>query len=282
MILLDNNQILIASIFQSLKTPELQETNFLRHLVLNTYRMYRSKFKKQYGDLVICHDSSNCWRKDLFPEYKANRKEKQKTDGIDWKNIYSKLHEIREEVRGNFPYKNVEVPRTEADDIISVLCHEYSGKEDIVIVSNDKDFRQLLKLPNVRQYSPMLKSFVECDDPDAYLFDHILKGDSSDGVPNILSDSDTFIRKDKRQKRLTKKIIQVIKEEMGSSSTPPEFCSDNWERNKMIIDLSMIPLDITQLIIEAYETCKFGDRSSMLNYMIDNRLKNLIENLEDF
>jgi hypothetical protein len=281
-ILLDNNQILIASIFQSLKTPELQEKSFLRHLVLNTYRMYRSKFKDEYGDLVICHDSSNCWRKDFFPEYKANRKQKQKADVVDWNGIYNKLHEIREEIRENFPYRNIAVPRTEADDVISVLCHEYSEKENIVIVSNDKDFKQLLSLPNVKQYSPMKKGFIDCEDPSGYLFDHILKGDSSDGVPNILSDSDTFVRKDKRQKRLTKKIIELIEDEIKSSSTPPEFCLENWNRNKQIIDLSMIPDEIKGEIIESYENCKFGDRSSMLNYMINNRLKNLIENLEDF
>jgi 5'-3' exonuclease len=281
-ILLDNNQILIASIFQSLKTPELQEKSFLRHLVLNTYRMYRSKFKDEYGDLVICHDSSNCWRKDFFPEYKANRKQKQKADVVDWNGIYNKLHEIREEIRENFPYRNIAVPRTEADDVISVLCHEYSEKENIVIVSNDKDFKQLLSLPNVKQYSPMKKGFIDCEDPSGYLFDHILKGDSSDGVPNILSDSDTFVRKDKRQKRLTKKIIELIEDEIKSSSKPPEFCLENWNRNKLIIDLSMIPNEIKDEIIESYENCKFGDRSSMLNYMIDNRLKNLIENLEDF
>jgi hypothetical protein len=49
-----------------------------------------------------------------------------------------------------------------------------------------------------------------------------------------------------------------------------------------MIDLSMIPQDIQNEIIDEYKNCKFGDRSSMLNYMIDNRLKNLIENLEDF
>lgn len=244
--------------------------------------MYRSKFKDEYGDLVICHDSSNCWRKDFFPEYKANRKQKQKADVVDWNGIYNKLHEIREEIRENFPYRNIAVPRTEADDVISVLCHEYSEKENIVIVSNDKDFKQLLSLPNVKQYSPMKKGFIDCEDPSGYLFDHILKGDSSDGVPNILSDSDTFVRKDKRQKRLTKKIIELIEDEIKSSSTPPEFCLENWNRNKQIIDLSMIPTEIKDEIIESYENCQFGDRSSMLNYMIDNRLKNLIENLEDF
>lgn len=282
MILLDNNQILIASIFQSLKSPEVEEKNFLRHLVLNTYRMYRSSFKSEYGDLVICHDSSNCWRKDIFPEYKATRKEKQKTDAVNWHDIYNKLHEIRQEISKNFPYKNIRVERTEADDIISVLSTKYSKTEKVLIISNDKDFRQLLDIPNVRQYSPMSKSFVECDNPKKFLLEHIMSGDASDGIPNILSDDDTFVVKEKRQKRLTRKMIDMIKEEMGDGDTPPEFCKDGWERNQKLIDLTKIPDNIQEQIVAAYENAECGDRSSMLNYMIDHRLKNLIESLEDF
>ena len=282
MILLDNNQILIASIFQSLKNPELEEKNFLRHLVLNTYRMYRSSFKKEYGDLVICHDSSNCWRKDIFPEYKANRKERQKTDSVDWNDIYNKLHEIREEISKNFPYKNIRVERTEADDIISVLATKYSKTEKVLIVSNDKDFKQLLHLPNVKQYAPMGNSFVECENPHDFLLQHIMMGDSSDGIPNVLSDNDTFVVKEKRQKRLTKKMVSLILEEYESNNIPPSFCSDGWERNQKLIDLSKIPDNIQHSILEAYENAECGDRSSMLNYMIENRLKNLINSLEDF
>lgn len=231
---------------------------------------------------MICHDSSNCWRKDIFPEYKASRKEKQKTDAVDWHDIYNKLHELRQEISNNFPYKNIRVERTEADDIISVLATKYCQTEKVLIISNDKDFRQLLHLPNVRQYSPMSKSFVECDNPKKFLVDHIMAGDSSDGIPNILSDDDTFVVKEKRQKRLTRKMIDVIIEEMETTNVPPEFCKDGWERNEKLIDLTKIPANIQEQILTAYENAESGDRSSMLNYMIEHRLKNLIESLEDF
>ena len=282
MILLDNNQILIANIFQTIKQFDSIDENMLRHMVLNTYRMYRSMFKDEYGELVICHDSSNCWRKDIFEYYKQNRKAKQDASDVNWDEVYDALHKIRTEILENFPYKNIRVERAEADDIISVLCHKYSSQEKILILSNDKDFKQLQTLPNVSQYSCIRKEFLVCDDPQGFLVDHIIRGDSSDGIPNVLSDPDTFMTYGKRQKRLTKNVISDIIETYRMTGEPPEYCRDGWERNKALIDLSFIPDTIQQEIINQFEISPQGDRSKILNYMINNRLKNLIENIGEF
>ena len=265
-----------------MKQVDTIDENMLRHMVLNTYRMYRSMFKDEYGELVICHDSSNCWRKDLFSYYKQNRKTKQDESSIDWKSIYDALHKLRTEIEHNFPYKNIRVDRTEADDIIAVLCKEYSSKEKIIILSNDKDFKQLQKFENVKQYSCIKKDYLTCDDPSSFLVDHIIRGDVSDGIPNIISDDDTFVVKTKRQKRLTKAVISDILETYNATGSPPEYCSTGWDRNEKLIDLDSIPDTIQKEIIEQYEINSHGDRSKILNYMIDNRLKNLIGNLGDF
>jgi hypothetical protein len=282
LILIDNNQIILANIFQTIKQVDNIDENILRHMVLNTYRMYRSKFKHEYGELVICHDSSNCWRKDLFEYYKQNRKTKQDESNIDWKSIYDALHKIRTEIDENFPYNNVKVERTEADDIIAVLCKKYSSTEKILILSSDKDFKQLQKFENVNQYSCMKKDYLVCDDPSSFLVDHIIRGDVSDGIPNILSDDDTFVVKTKRQKRLTTAVVNDISETYNMTGSPPEYCLTGWNRNKKMIDLESIPDIIQEEIIKQYQTNSHGDRSKILNYMIENRLKNLIGNLEDF
>lgn len=282
MILLDNNQIILANIFQTMKQVDTIDENILRHMVLNTYRMYRSKFKDEYGELVVCHDSSNCWRKDLFEYYKQNRKAKQDESDVDWKSIYDALHNIRTEIDENFPYKNIKVERAEADDIIAVLCQEYSDKEKILILSNDKDFKQLQYSENVKQYSCIKKDYLVCDDPKMFLVDHIIRGDTSDGIPNILSDCDTFVDKSKRQKRLTKTIVNDIMETYKMTGLPPEYCMSGWKRNESLIDLNFIPDTIRGEVIHQYDTNGFGDRSKILNYMIENRLKNLIGNIEDF
>jgi hypothetical protein len=282
LILLDNNQIILANIFQTMKQVDKLDENILRHTVLNTYRMYRSMFKDEYGELVICHDSSNCWRKDLFEYYKQNRKTKQDESNVDWKSIYDTLHKIRSEIEDNFPYKNIKVERAEADDIIAILCKEYSSTEKILILSNDKDFKQLQKFENVKQYSSIKKDYLECDDPSLFLVDHIIRGDASDGIPNILSDDDTFVCKSKRQKRLTKSVVSDILETYQMTGSPPEYCLDGWNRNKKLIDLDSIPVTIQEEIVRQYQTNSHGDRSKILNYMIEFRLKNLIGSLEDF
>ena len=280
MILLDNNQIIIASMFQSFKQNQEIDEDLIRHMVLNTYRMYRTKFSKTYGELVICNDSPHCWRKDFFPPYKQNRKKNQKESAYNWKEIHETMDIIREEVKNTFPYKNIKVDKTEADDIIAVICKNYHTTDNILIISNDKDFQQLQMLHNVKQYSPLKRTFLECENPKNFLLEHVLRGDASDGVPNILSDDDTFINDDKRQKRITKKVIEGLNEELKSGIIHERA---NWERNKTLIDLSYIPTEYEDEILSQFNTeVTSGGRENLLNYFIEKKLRNLMEHIGDF
>ena len=275
-ILIDNNQIILSSIFTAAKTAQSEDDyGFIRHLVLNTYRKYLSKFRRDYGELIICNDSKNVWRKDFFPQYKKNRSERQKKSKFDWGKIFNELHTIREEMKDVFPYRFVQVERAEADDIIAVIAKNFHHKEKIMIVSSDKDFQQLQRYPNVEQYSPSKKGILRCDDPYDFLLDHVVRGDSSDGVPNAISDDAVFVE-GRRQTRLTNKKIQELKE-VG-------FQQENnfMERNQKLIDLTMVPDYIEEETMKQMETEVSGDRSKILNYMMKYRLRSLIDNLEDF
>ena len=275
-ILIDNNQIILSSIFTAAKTAQSEEDyGFIRHLVLNTYRKYLSKFRRNYGELVICNDSKNVWRKDFFPQYKKNRSERQKKSKFDWGKIFNELHTIREEMRDVFPYRFVQVERAEADDIIAVIAKNFHHKEKIMIVSSDKDFQQLQRYPNVEQYSPSKKAILRCDDPYDFLLDHVVRGDSSDGVPNAISDDAVFVE-GRRQTRLTNRKIEELKE-VGFQQ------EDNFmERNQKLIDLTMVPDYIEEETMRQMETEVSGDRSKILDYMMKYRLRSLIDNLEDF
>ena len=275
-ILIDNNQIILSSIFTAAKTAQSEEDyGFIRHLVLNTYRKYLSKFRRDYGELIICNDSKNVWRKDFFPQYKKNRSERQKKSKFDWGKIFNELHTIREEMRDVFPYRFVQVERAEADDIIAVIAKNFHHKEKIMIVSSDKDFQQLQRYPNVEQYSPSKKGILRCDDPYDFLLDHVVRGDSSDGVPNAISDDAVFVE-GRRQTRLTNRKIEELKE-VGFQQ------EDNFmERNQKLIDLTMVPDYIEEETMRQMETEVSGDRSKILNYMMKYRLRSLIDNLEDF
>jgi hypothetical protein len=138
---------------------------------------------------------------------------------------------------------------------------------------------QLGVFENVYQYSPLKKSYIKTENPKMFLLEHIVRGDASDGVPNILSDDDTFVTEDKQQKRLTTKVMtKVMDDIVNNRITELPF----YERNKSIIDLSSIPMELEQSIIDEFEKPVTGSKSKVMNYMIEKKLKNLITNLEDF
>ena len=117
MIIVDYSGIALASIIIN-KTFDEQ---LIRHMILNSLRMYRTRYKDEYGELVLAVDASNNWRKTAFPQYKATRKKTQKESTFDWGKAFTILNKIREEIAENFPYTVIRVAGCEADDIIGTL-----------------------------------------------------------------------------------------------------------------------------------------------------------------
>jgi 5'-3' exonuclease len=282
MILVDNTQVLMSSIFAQTRDIGTIDEHLIRHMVLNTYRMYRKKFFREYGELVICQDGGASWRRDFFPLYKAKRRADRKENPEQWDRFYGIINNIREEVAENFPYRNMIVQGCEADDIISFLAKRYSPTEKILILSGDKDFGQLHIFPNVSQYSPMLKKFITVENPKTYLFEHIVRGDSSDGVPNILSDDDSLINKSKRQKPVTKKRMDEILDFHADTGNIPSKYAANWNRNKTLIDLLHIPTEWEEKIEYEWNKTVTPTRAKILDYMIEKGLRNLIGDIGDF
>ena len=228
MILVDLNQVMISNLMGQLHSSRTNEVDedLLRHMVRNGIRSYRNKFSEEYGELVICCDDTNNWRKDSFPYYKAHRKTNRDESDLDWPNIFNCLNAIRDELKEFFPYKHIRVNRCEADDIIGTICHQEGvamgdGKEKILILSGDKDFIQLQVYSNVSQYDPVRKKMVKHNDPAQYLLEHIAKGDRGDGIPNALSADDTFVsggrQKPMRANRL-EEILSVVQDNDDSLS----------------------------------------------------------------
>jgi|TARA_B110001454_G_scaffold199881_1_gene205055 5'-3' exonuclease len=281
MILVDMNQISLASMMMHLhmsKSKEIDE-NMVRHMILNSLRMYRTKYSSEFGELVLCYDSKHYWRRDYFPEYKFSRRKGREKSDLDWNAIFSCLNQIKDELRNNMPYKFVEIYGAEADDVIGVLCSEYS--EEIMIISGDKDFIQLQKFPNVKQFSPITKKTVNGENPGAYLKEHIFKGDTSDGVPNVLSPDNTFTD-GLRQKPLAKKKIASWMEHNFEDVAPNDEVKRNYQRNRKLIDLTYTPEELSSEIINTYKEAPYGDRSKLLNYFIQKRLRNLTESIGEF
>jgi hypothetical protein len=281
MILVDMSQIMMANIMMQMHISKQKEPEekMVRHMILNSLRMYRSRFISEFGELVLCYDSKHYWRRDYFPEYKHNRRKSREASSQDWDAIFSCLNTIKDEIKTIMPYKSVEVYGAEADDIIAALCSEYA--EEIMILSGDKDFIQLQRFPNVKQYSPITKKMINGEDPARYAKEHVFRGDASDGVPNVLSPDNTFVD-GLRQKPMTKKKISSWIDHDFDDVAPNDEVKRNYQRNLKLIDLTYIPEELSSEILETYRSSSSGDRSQLLNYFIQKRLNNLTESIGEF
>ena len=280
------NQIMISNLMMQLKGDALNE-NLVRHMVLTALRAFERQYSPTYGEVVLAYDSKHYWRKEAFPFYKQNRKKDREASNLDWNAIFEVLNKIRDEIKTFFPYKVVEVYGAEADDVISTLTTFQSYRniklekdgnkpEKVLILSGDKDFIQLQKFPFVKQYNPILKKEIKHEDPKTYILEHIIKGDKSDGVPNFLSDDDTFVV-NKRQKPISKKNL-----ERWVTLDPCDFCQTpetkaNYLRNKNLIDLECIPENLGVEIINYYKSLNNSEKKVPLEYFKQYQLTKLME-----
>jgi hypothetical protein len=282
-ILIDLNQVLISNLMQQINSnPKMKlDENLIRHMVLNSLRSYITQFKEKYGEVIIACDNKKFWRRDVFPLYKANRKKAREESGFDWTLIFETLNKIREELKLHFPYKVIDVEGAEADDVIGVLAARKAPHEEVLILSSDKDFVQLQKYANVKQYNPILKRYVETDDPHKYVKEHIIRGDRGDGVPNFLSADNVFAVGERQKVINTKKLNEWL------NKSPEEFCTTeimlrNYKRNQMLVDLDYIPETIKSQIVDCYDNVKVASRSNLVNYFAEKGLKNLFDVIQEF
>lgn len=276
MILIDFTQTIIAGLMAQLKMNggEVSE-DMLRHMILNSVRNYQKKYAPDYGEIVLCTDSSHTWRKDFYPLYKANRKKTRDASDLDWKMLFDTLQVVKEEIRDNFPYRYMYVEQCEADDIIAILVKH--AREKVMIVSGDKDFQQLHKYDYVKQWSPNLNKLITCENPDMFLKEHILTGDKSDGIPNILSNDDCFaegIRQTPLRKGIKDSYLRMTIEK-------DDKYYRNYLRNQTLIDLEFIPQRIEDKILEEYSNT-VPVKGKVFDYLRVHRLNELLNHVEDF
>jgi hypothetical protein len=275
MIIVDYSGIAISSIL-SQPNAAVDEA-LIRHIILNSLRMYNVKYREEYGQMIIACDGGSTWRKEKFPQYKANRKKNRESSNIDWKMLFEILNVVREELKQFMPYKVVHVQGVEADDVIATLVEttqEFGCNEKVMIVSSDHDFVQLQRYSNVKQFSPMQKKAITEKDPIRYLQEHILRGDSGDGVPNVLSPDDVFVSGGRQKPLMEKRINEMIKEWDTIESKLDQDTLRNFHRNRSMVDLGMIPEDRKSQIISTFNDAK--PTPNVLTYLITKRCSQLI------
>lgn len=255
------------------------DQDLVRHVSLDGIRLINSKFRKKFGEPILAIDSNKgSWRKQVFPYYKAHRKDDRKKSSIDWGELLRQINTIKLEIKEVFPYKVIEVDHAEADDIIGVLTRfAVSNEEEVMIVSGDKDFIQLQVNNNlVQQWDKRLDRYLSHADPKKFLFEHVLKGDTGDGIPNILSPGDSLVNKI-RQRPMTQKRMDEFWEDKSSLKEFPRF-----SENLRIIDLAFTPKDIEKQVLEQFHNYEVNDKSKLRDYFVTKRMKKLYESLSDF
>ena len=282
MILVDLNQVLLAGLMAQIANQKGKlDEHLIRHMVLNIIRNHVKNFKAEYGEVVLCCDNRKYWRKEYFPFYKANRKKNRDKSNLDWHMIFDILAKLKVELKENFPYKVIDVEGAEADDIIGTLVPRHAPHEKILILSSDGDFLQLQRWgSNVKQYNPAMKKFLKSEDPLVELKEKIIRGDKGDGIPNIFSPADCFVR-DLRQKPITKGLLDKLLSEQ-SEKWEDEIAKTGFSRNQTLIDLNLIPNEIKTKIINTYEETKPASKQKMLTYFMEHKLKNLMDVIEEF
>jgi len=260
------------------------DESLIRHMALNSLRSYKTKFSEKYGEMVIACDGYKYWRKEVFPYYKANRKKDRDSSALDWNKIFEALNRIREELKETFPYRVINTPRAEADDIIAVLCDEYGYfvSDPTLIISGDKDFIQLQKYPAINQYDPIRKKWINDKNPEKYLNEHIISGDVGDGIPNVLS-SDDCLALGKKQSSLTAKRKEALaKGDYSSLPLTEEIIKRNIARNKQLIDMTEIPQDVKEEILQQFRDQEGKKPKDLFGYFVKHKLKNLMTSIGDF
>ncbi len=288
MILVDMNQVTIGNIMAESRGEPIVNEDLIRHMVVNSIRSIKNRHGAQYGEIVICYDYHGSWRKKFFPPYKENRKKQRQASKVDWKALFDLLGTIRDELVASLPYKVICVPDAEADDIIATLAIDAAQREKVLIISSDGDFQQLQKYANIDQYSPIQKKFMKCDSAFTYLFEHIIRGDASDGVPNILSPDDIFLVDGKRQSSITEKKYNAWFEKWKGSNYEFSVIAENADmltriiRNTTLIDFRCIPPSLTSEIMAKYTSIVPATRDKLMGYFAAKGMRNLIQHISEF
>lgn len=175
--LLVDGDILIYKTCWAVQTEVIWEDDIIT-MGLNCDEMYAQadlsiqklidKFTPDSVLICMSDKSSNNFRKKIYPEYKANRKNTAKPAGF---------YLLKKDLESK--YSCVEYPTLEADDVMGILATTGGGTR--IMVSIDKD---MLTIPGTH-YNWDTEELTEVD-PETATYNHLfqtLVGDTTDNYP---------------------------------------------------------------------------------------------------
>jgi len=270
---------------------------------LITAMAYKSTFmtlNKYYKDfkpnrIVLAFDDHNNWRKKYTAsgecvtkrQYKGNRRQnltpKQHEQYVLFLHFIDDFEELLKKHTSIVCIKGKEL---EADDVIAGFTEAFAEEHKVTILSQDKDFYQLLRNPNVQVCDPATKKITTREDIDVeyLLFEKFFRGDGTDNVQNAYPGVST-----KRiQKAFTDK-FELANMLQHTWKDPKDLTTyrvkDLFEENKLLMDLSKQPDHIRDRIFEAIEEA-FMNQSKyshfdFLRFLGKYDLKEVSKNVEN-
>lgn len=298
MICIDYSGVAIAAITgfkEDLQRDEGHIEDLIRHVVISTILSHKKKFHKEYGsEVVIAVDSAPYWRKEIFPHYKFGRKKSKEQSDIPWKLIYKYMDAVLQDIREYFPWKVIAVARAEADDVMAVMAQDIASRTHqntldsdpakTLIISSDKDLKQLLTHPNIRLWSPYTQTYAKLEEsPKMFLRRLILTGDAGDGVPNVFSPDDSFVFGIRQKPATEKKMQPMLAASSMLDGTDDQILKDRIIMNSRLISFNLMPKDVRHSIIDAYDTAEVkGNKMSILKYFASKGMNRMLPDVDQF
>jgi len=214
----------------------------------------------EVGDkVIIACDGRHSWRKEIEIQYKANRQEqRQQAQFVDWEKEYFNHNQLIEKIENNLPFFTIKIETIEADDIIAETCRFFSDKE-VIIVSPDHDFDQLLNLDNVKIFSPHPhKNIKSC--------------------PYRILDLDRNKEKEKAYKSLMKK----IRKETADNLVSEILTEEDYDKREKCISLLKLPEEVVEKIKSYLEKISITSKEffevALFSTGIQKRMNNIWDN----
>lgn len=256
------------------KDASLTDDNFTAYkgLFLSSLKHTISSIKPDR--VLICKEGFKNWRKDLYPEYKANRVVARESSVIDFDRFFAVNAEFINdltEVAKNIQFLQVE--HCEADDLVAIAVRSQQNY-NVVVQSSDRDFYQLFKYSNYKQWDGNKRKFIEVANPETYLTEKIILGDAGDNIPRI-----SGLKYRQGQKFIEKHILPDVEKWLTENNMQEE-----WERNYKLISFDAIPEQYVSAITTELNSWQKGtfDSRGFYNFMLKHKLTNIIDFVTDY
>lgn len=192
----------------------------------------------------------------VLPSYKGKRGASAWDFSVDKKYWQAYKDEYAMELAPFFRAKAVKCAIAEGDDMIYAAVKKYSGDyDDIIVITRDSDMSQI-DVKNVKIFNHTSESFVECAYPQQYLAAKVLSGDTSDNIRGMaFVDAKTGELKPSKANGVSEKEAVILMESCPNIYAVAEAngWADQYMRNRTLIDLSMVPRNVSEAIDEVLE-----------------------------